>query len=93
MEPQRNQTHPRRENTVSERDELACKIRWASKKSTSAEQARDAAEALLAAGYGLHPEKVGEVEKIGTDTARIGDTIVHRGVTYRQVQACGPSHE
>ena len=69
------------ENT--ERDELAVKIRWASKKSITAEQARDAAEAVLGAGYRKFcAEAVGDIETIGPETTRVGEMINHRGVIY-----------
>lgn len=69
---------------MSERDELAAKIRWASKRSTTAEQARDAADTLIAAGYRKHrPVEVGEVEVIGPDTTRVGEQINHKGVIYK----------
>lgn len=69
---------------TQERDELATKIRWASKSSTTAEQARAAADSLIAAGYRSHrPEVVGEVEVIGPDTTRVGEVISHKGITYR----------
>jgi hypothetical protein len=64
---------------------LAAKIRWASKQSTTAEQARNAADALIAAGYKkYHPEAVGEVEVIGPETTRVGSSISHKGVIYRE---------
>ena len=72
---------------MSAREELAIKIRWASRTSTTAEQARDAADALIAAGYRKHhPEQVGAVEVIGPDTTRVGDQIVHNGDSYVRVR-------
>jgi hypothetical protein len=72
----------------SERDGLAAKIRWSSRDSTTAEQARDAADALIAAGYRMHqPESVGDVEVIGPDTTRVGEQINHKGVTYIRIPA------
>jgi len=69
--------------STTERDELAVKIRWASQQSTTAEQARDAAAAVLSAGYRkCIPESVGEAEIIGPDTTRVGEMINHRGVIY-----------
>lgn len=70
---------------MTERDALAMKIRWASRHSTTAEQARDAADAILADGYRKHcPESVGEVEVIGPETTRVGEVVSHRGFTYQR---------
>lgn len=32
----------------------------------------------------FRPETVGEIETIAPETTRVGDTIVHKGVTYRE---------
>lgn len=48
---------------MSARDELAAKIRWASKPSATAAQARDAADVIIAAGY-RKPRTITTVEEI-----------------------------
>jgi len=65
------------------RDELEVKVRWASKKSLTAEQARDVTDALISAGYfKWNPQVIGEVEVIAPNTSRVGEVISHKGVRY-----------
>lgn len=72
------------------RDEMEVKIRWASKKSLTAGQAQDVAEALISAGYyKWNPEAIGEVEVIAPQTTRVGEVISHKGIAYHRAAAEG----